>query len=258
MTSQRMKDKVALVTGGASGIGRSICLRFAAEGAAVLVLDLAEKGQDAADKIREAGGRAHFLRCDVGEQAEVKSAVAEGIELLGRIDVLVNSAGISHIGTVESTTESELDRLYRVNVKGTYNTMHAVVPRMVARGEGVILNLASILSKLAVEERFAYGMSKGAVLSMTLSVARDYIHKGIRCNCICPARIHTEFVDGYLAQHYPGREKEMLDKLGAFQPIGRMGEPDEVAALVLFLCSDEASFITGSAYDIDGGVTLLR
>lgn len=258
MTVQRMKDKVVLVTGGGSGIGRSICLRAASEGASVLAVDIADPGEAVAAQIDAEGGRAWFLRCDVGDQEQVLQMVGRAKELGGRIDILVNSAGISHIGNVETTSESDFDRIYRVNVKGTYNTMHAVVPVMVERGGGVILNLASILSKLAVEERFAYGMSKGAVLSMTLSVARDYIGKGIRCNCICPARIHTEFVDGYLAQHYPGREEEMLERLGDFQPIGRMGKPEEVAALALFLCSDEASFITGSAYDIDGGVTLLR
>jgi NAD(P)-dependent dehydrogenase (short-subunit alcohol dehydrogenase family) len=148
--------------------------------------------------------------------------------------------------------------LYRVNVKGTYHAMHAAVPRMLAQGHGVILNIASIVSKVGIEERFAYSMTKGAVLAMTLSVARDYVRRGIRCNCICPARVHTPFVDGFIAAHYADRAEEVFARLSAYQPIGRMARPDEIAALAAYLCSEEAAFVTGSAYDIDGGVTLLR
>jgi NAD(P)-dependent dehydrogenase (short-subunit alcohol dehydrogenase family) len=170
----------------------------------------------------------------------------------------VNNAGISHVGNVLDTTAADLDRIYAVNVKGVYHGLHFGVPRLLASGGGAIVNLASIVSKIALQDRFAYGMSKGAVLTMTLSVARDFVQRGIRCNCVCPGRVHTPFVDGFLAKNYPGKEKEMFAKLAAAQPIGRMGEPAEIAGLVAFLLSDEAAFITGSAYDIDGGATLLR
>ena len=138
-----------------------------------------------------------------------------------------------------------MDRIYRVNVKGVYNCLKAGVERMVPAGGGVILNIASIASLFAIAERFAYSMSKGAVLTMTYSVAKDFLKQNIRCNAICPSRIHTPFVDGYLKKTYPGREAEMFQKLSEYQPIGRMGSPDEVAKLALFLCSDEAALITG-------------
>jgi NAD(P)-dependent dehydrogenase (short-subunit alcohol dehydrogenase family) len=169
----------------------------------------------------------------------------------------VNNAGIAHIGTVTSTTEADLQRIYDVNVKGVYLCSKAAVPRMVEAGGGVILNLASIASLIGLLDRFAYSMSKGAVLTMTRSIAVDYIKQGIRCNCVCPARVHTPFVDGYLRDTYPGREQEMFRQLSEYQPIGRMAEPEEVAALALYLCSDEASFITGQAFPIDGGVLVF-
>jgi NAD(P)-dependent dehydrogenase (short-subunit alcohol dehydrogenase family) len=159
---------------------------------------------------------------------------------------------------VVTTSPDDLDRIYRVNVKGVYHGLHYGVPKLLESGGGAIVNLASVVSKIALADRFAYSMSKGAVLTMTLSVARDFIARGIRCNCVCPARVHTPFVDGFLAKNYPGCESEMFAQLSAAQPIGRMGRPEEVAGLVAYLCSDEAAFVTGSAYDIDGGVTLLR
>lgn len=175
-----------------------------------------------------------------------------------RIHILINNAGISHIGTVESTCEQDFDRVVRVNVKGFYNCMHAVVGHMKTVGGGVILNLASIAASSGLPDRFAYSMSKGAVVAMTYSVARDYLAHNIRCNCISPARVHTPFVDGYLQKNYPGREQEMFEKLAKSQPIGRMAEPAEVASLALFLCSDEAAFMTGVDYPIDGGFFHLR
>jgi NAD(P)-dependent dehydrogenase (short-subunit alcohol dehydrogenase family) len=174
-----------------------------------------------------------------------------------RIDVLVNNAGIAHIGTVETTTPEDMDRLYRVNVLGVYLCARAVVPIMLRQGGGVILNMCSVAALVGILDRFAYSMTKGAVLTMTRSIAIDYVKRGIRCNCICPGRVHTPFVDGYLAKNYPGREQEMMQVLSEYQPIGRMGRPDEIAQLALYLCSDEASFITGAAYPIDGGVTAV-
>jgi len=172
------------------------------------------------------------------------------------VDILVNNAGIAHVGTVETTAEEDFDRLYRINVKGVYLCSRAAVPIMVRQGGGVILNMASIASLVGIPERFAYSMTKGAVHTMTMSIAIDYVKQGIRCNCICPARIHTPFVDQYLATHYTGREQEVFRQLSSYQPIGRMGTPEEVAHLALYLCSDEASFVTGQAYPIDGGVLM--
>ena len=210
-----------------------------------------------ADEIVRSGGSATGYGCDVTVQAEVVSAF-EKITQQGRLDILVNNAGVSHIGNVESTTEAEFDRVLKVNVKGYYNCIFAAVGYLKASGGGVILNMASIAGSAGLADRFAYSTSKGAVIAMTYSVARDYIAHKIRCNCISPARVHTPFVDGYLRKNYPGRELEMYDKLAKTQPIGRMGEPDEVASLALFLCSDAAAFITGVDYPIDGGFMNLH
>lgn len=251
----RFRNRHAVVTGGGSGIGQSIALRLASEGASVSILELRpEAGEETARLIREGGGEATVIAADVSETDSVRTAFAA----FPRIDILVNNAGIAHVGNVLTTSPGDLDRLYAVNVKGVYHCLHFGVEKMAAAGGGVILNMASIASKVGIADRFAYSMTKGAVLTMTLSVARDFLEKKIRCNCICPARVHTPFVDGYLAKTYPGKEAEMFAKLSAAQPIGRMGEPDEIASLAAFLCSDEAAFITGSAYDIDGGFTLLR
>ena len=162
------------------------------------------------------------------------------------------------MGNVLDATPEDIDRLYRINIRGVYHCLHFGLPVMLRHGGGSIVNLASIASKVGIPDRFAYSMTKGAVLSMTLSVARDFVDKGVRCNCVCPARVHTPFVDGFIAKTYPGHEAEMFAKLSAGQPIGRMGTPSEVASLIAYLCSPQASFITGSAYDIDGGFTLLR
>ena len=255
----RLPNKHAIVTGAGSGIGKAIAERFASEGAIVEILERDEAAAaETVAGIKTAGGSAFPVSVDVSDQESVGKAVSEVVAARGPVDILVNNAGIAHIGNVENTTSEDLDRIYGVNVKGVFHCMHHVIGGMVEAGSGVILNMASIASTLGIADRFAYSMSKGAVLTMTLSVARDYVDKGIRCNCICPARVHTPFVDGYLKQHYPGKESEMFEKLSQYQPIGRMAEPAEIAALATFLCSDEAAFITGSAYDIDGGCTLLR
>jgi len=248
--------KTAVITGAGSGIGQAIATRLAEDGNHIAILDFnPEAGQQTADIITKAGGSAQVIQCDVSDTDSVKAA----FESLNRVDVLVNNAGIASIGNVENTTPDELDKIYNVNVKGVYHCLHFAVPKMEKNGGGAILNLASIASKVGIQDRFAYSMSKGAVLTMTLSVARDYIDKGIRANCICPARVHTPFVDGYLEKNYPEDERPaMFEKLSEYQPIGRMGKPSEIAELAAFLCSEKAGFITASAYDIDGGVTLLR
>lgn len=250
----QLKEKIAVITGSGSGIGKAAALLFAKQGAQVHVLDLNEEACNATVKeIQKAKGKACVHVCDVANQQQVKEVFGE----IGRVDILVNSAGVSHIGNVENTTERDFDRIYNVNVKGVFNCLQAAVSAMKNKN-GVILNLASIASSVGLQDRFAYSMSKGAVYAMTLSVARDYINKGIRCNCISPARVHTPFVDDFIKKNYPGKEKEMFEKLSKSQPIGRMANPEEIAGLILFLCSDEASFITGCDYPIDGGFIKLN
>jgi NAD(P)-dependent dehydrogenase (short-subunit alcohol dehydrogenase family) len=250
--------RTAIVTGGGSGIGRAIVLRFARAGARVAVVDVAtDAATTVAAEAETLGAAAMAVVCDVSRQADVLNAFQDVHSRLGPVDILVNSAGVAHIGNVEQTTEEDLDRLYAVNVKGVYNCLKAAVATMKVRG-GVILNVASIASTVGIPDRFAYSMTKGAVLTMTYSVARDYVSHGIRCNAISPARVHTPFVDGYLAKNYPGREREMFEQLSRTQPIGRMGQPDEIAELALFLCSDAAAFITGSNVPIDGGFVTLK
>ena len=250
-----LATKVAVVTGAGSGIGAAIARLFAAQRARVVVLDLDEAAaRRTADQIAEAGGQAVAIACDVADGVQVARVFDRIVAGHDRIDILVNNAGIAHVGTIERTTEDDFERLFAVNVKGVYLCARAAVPMMIAQGGGVILNMASIASLVGVPERFAYSMTKGAVHTMTMSIAVDYVKQHIRCNCICPARIHTPFVDKYVARHYPGREAETLAQLANYQPIGRMGTAEEVAHLALYLCSDEAGFVTGQAYPIDGGV----
>lgn len=254
-----LTGKVAIVTGGGSGIGESICHVFAQNGAEVCVLDInSAAGGQTAQAIREAGGKADFYAADVTDQQAIIALFERIFEQKGQLDILVNNAGVAHIGTAENTSEADFDRIYNVNIKGVYNCLKAGAPLMKKSGGGAILNLASIASTLGLPDRFAYSMSKGAVLSMTLTTARDFIKDGIRCNCVAPARVHTPFVDNFLAKNYPGREQEMFEKLAKTQPIGRMAKPVEIAALALYLCSDEASFITGSSFPIDGGFINLN
>jgi NAD(P)-dependent dehydrogenase (short-subunit alcohol dehydrogenase family) len=250
-----LSGKTALVTGAGSGIGQAIATRFAEAGAHVAVWDIRqEAAEQTVALIQNSGGSAEGSLVDVANSGEVEAAI-EQLELSrGKIDILVNNAGIASVGTVEETSPEELDRVCKVNIAGVANGLRAVAPRMAKNGGGVILNLASIASLIGLKDRFAYSASKGAVLTMTYSVAIDYAQKGVRCNCMCPARIHTPFVDGYLKENYPDNRDEMFQKLSEYQPIGRMGEPYEVAALAHYLCSDEASFLTGAAYPIDGGV----
>ena len=254
-----LENKVAVVTGGGSGIGKAIAQCFAAQGAMVCILELNEVAAlDTLKSIQEKGGQAMAFACNVTEQSQLIGEYDKIVQQYKAIDILVNSAGIASVAKLETTSEADFERIFQVNVKGTYNSMFAAVPHMKKQQKGVILNMASVAASMGIADRFAYSMSKGAVMSMTLSVARDYVKEGIRCNCISPARIHTPFVDGFLKTNYPGKEPEMFEKLSKLQPIGRMGRPDEVAYLALYLCSDEASFVTGCDYPIDGGFVKLN
>ncbi|HTH57985.1 MAG TPA: SDR family oxidoreductase [Cyclobacteriaceae bacterium] len=254
-----LKDKVAVVTGGASGIGKAIAEVFASQGAQVCVVDLNEAAaKETAQSISDQRVLAKGYACNVSDQKEVQSVFKSIRTKFKKIDILVNSAGIAHIGKLENTSEEDFDKIFQVNVKGVYNCMQAAIGLMTKQKSGVILNVASIASSVGIPDRFAYSMSKGAVVTMTLSTARDYVKEGIRCNCISPARVHTPFVDGFLKKNYPGKESEMFEKLSQTQPIGRMAKPIEVAHLALYLCSEEASFITGCDYPMDGGFIRLN
>ena len=249
-----LTDRVVVVTGAGSGIGRAIALLFAQKGARVAAFDRdLAAAQATVSAITAASGVGHATPVDVSQSDAVNRAFDEVALRWGGVDVLVNSAGIAHVGTLQNTPEADFDQLYQVNVKGVFLCARAALPHLLKARGGSILNLASIASLIALKDRFAYSMTKGAVLTMTRSIALDYMGL-VRCNCLCPARVHTPFVDQFVAKNYPGREQEMLAQLAAYQPIGRMGTPEEVAAFALYLCSDEASFVTGGAFPIDGGV----
>jgi NAD(P)-dependent dehydrogenase (short-subunit alcohol dehydrogenase family) len=250
-----LKNKLAVITGAGSGIGKAMAILFAKQGAAVHIIEFnLEAAENVMAEIIATGGNAKAHRCDVSDQLEMKKV----FDSIGQIDILVNNAGIAHVGNVEKTSPEDFDKIFRVNVQGAYNAIHCAIPLMKKNKKGVILNLASIAAIVGLQDRFAYSMSKGAIYAMTLSVARDYLTENIRCNSISPARVHTPFVDGFISKNYPGKEDEMFDKLSKSQPIGRMGNVEEIASLALYLCSDEASFITGNDYPIDGGFIKLN
>jgi len=256
---RKFDKKIAIVTGGGSGIGKAIAQSLAESGALVYIVDVQEdKGRETMELLQAQDMKVEFLQCDVSKQSQVGEIVNKIFSKEGRIDILINNAGVSHIGTAEDTNEEDFDRIYQINIKGVYNCLHEVIPSMKKTGGGVIINLSSVAATVGLPDRFAYSMSKGAVSTMTYSVARDYIDDNIRCNGIAPGRVHTPFVDGYLKKNYPGQENEMFEKLEKTQPIGRMGSPEEIAKLVQYLCSDDASFITGSIYPIDGGFATLN
>lgn len=246
----------AVVTGAGSGIGRAIALELSEQGHEIIILEVEEPaGEESANLIAKTGGTARVISCDVSQTESVRDAFTQ----FETPQILVNNAGVASVGNVEECTPKEMDRIYEVNVKGMYHCLHFAIPKMVKGGGGCVVNLASVASYLGISERFAYSMSKGAVLSMTMSIARDYIDQGIRSNCVCPGRVHTPFVDGYLAKNYPEEARpEIFRTLSEWQPIGRMGTPEEIAGMVGYLSSEKAAFITGTAFGIDGGVTNLR
>jgi len=250
-----LQNKRAVVTGGGSGIGKAIATILAKQGAEVHVIELGiEQAETTLMEIEASGNKGYSYACDVSDHDAVKKV----FDQIGKIDILVNNAGIAHIGKADTTEEQDFDRVMRVNVKGVYNCLYAAIPKIRLSGGGVIINMASIASLIGLPDRFVYSAAKGAVKAMTMSVAKDYIGENIRCNSISPARVHTPFVDGFLQKNYPDNIPEMFEKLSKTQPIGRMAKPEEVGALALYLCSDEASFITGCDYPIDGGFTTLN
>lgn len=250
-----MKNKTIVITGGASGIGLAMVKKFASEGSSVYFLDLNDAGESISKELTAEGKSATFIKCNLASYSETENSIKS---IPGKIDVLINNAGISHIGKVENTSEEDFDRVFQVNVKGMFNCTKAALPKLKENGGGSILNMASVAATIGIPDRFAYSMTKGAAYSMTLSIARDYVADGIRCNCLSPGRVHTPFVDGFLAKNYPGQEKEMFEKLSATQPIGRMASPEEIANLAYFVSSDAGSFITGTNIPIDGGFLGLK
>ena len=258
MSNFSLKGKTALITGGGSGIGKAIAATFANQGAKILIIETdSNAAEQTVVEIQETGNAAEAHIVDVTEFDQINTLV-QSIAEKDSIDVLINNAGIAHVGTAESTAEVDFDRLYNVNVKGVFNCTKACIPSMKNAGKGAIVNMASIAGSMGLKDRFAYSMTKGAVLAMTYSIAKDFLQYNIRCNSISPARVHTPFVDGFISKNYPGQEKEMFKKLSKTQPIGRMGTPEEIAILALYLSSDEAGFITGTDYPIDGGFIKLN
>ena len=242
-----LSRKKAVITGGSNGIGKAIANTLKNQGAEVFILDLNENQSH-----KKAG--IQTIITDITQWSQINSSLTS---IPNTVDILINNAGIGFVGNIEQTEEADFDRLYQVNVKGVFNCVKAILPRMKKKG-GVIINMASIVSHVAVKERLGYTMTKGAVFAMTNAIAKDYLSYGIRCNSVSPARVHSPFVDDYLEKNYLGKEKEMFERLSKTQPIGRMAEPQEVADMVLYLCSDEASFITGTDFPIDGGFIKLN
>jgi len=247
-----LTGKTAVVTGAGSGIGESVARRFAGAGAFVYVAELnAESGEKVAGEIRAAGGEAEFVRADVADEANCQALGRHVLSARGRCDVLVNNAGIGHVGTALTTTAADLDRLHAVNVKGTLFMTQAFLAHMIGRRAGSVVNLASIGGIVAVRDRFAYCATKFAVVGMTKCMALDHADSQVRFNCICPGRVETPFVQQRLKE-YPDPQKAYRE-MAATQALGRMGRPDEIAAAAHYLAADESAFVTGSALIIDGG-----
>ena len=254
-----LKGKSAVVTGAGSGIGRAIAIALAKQGAHVDVLEINDKASiETVNLIRSEGGQAELILCNVTDHDQVQSVFEHIGNSHNGLDCLINNAGIAHVGNIMNTSEAEFDRVLDVNLKGVFNCLKGGVRQMLNSGGGSIINIASTVATMAINDRLAYSTSKGGVLAMTYSVAKDHLKDNIRCNAIQPGRIHTPFVDGFIEKNYPDNKGEMFRKLSEYQPVGRMGKPEEVAAMAVFLCSDEASFITGTPFPVDGGTLYIR
>ena len=254
-----LAGKTAIVTGAGSGIGQAIAFALAKQGAFVDVLEIDDDAAgETVEQIRSAGGQAEATACDVADHGQVQDIFDKLGRDRGGLDCLINNAGIAHVGNITNTSEVDFDRVMSVNLKGVFNCLKGGVKLMLESGGGSIVNIASTVATMAINDRLAYSTSKGGVLAMTYSVAKDHLHDNIRCNAILPGRIHTPFVDGFIAKNYPDNQAEMFKKLSEYQPIGRMGTPEEVGAMAVFLCSDEASFVTGCPFPVDGGTMYVR
>ena len=254
-----LKGKSAVVTGAGSGIGRAIAIALAKQGAHVDVLEINDKASiETVNLIRSEGGQAELISCNVTDHDQVQSVFEHIGNSHNGLDCLINNAGIAHVGNIMNTSEADFDRVLDVNLKGVFNCLKGGVRQMLNSGGGSIINIASTVATMAINDRLAYSTSKGGVLAMTYSVAKDHLKDNIRCNAIQPGRIHTPFVDGFIEKNYPDNKDEMFRKLSEYQPVGRMGKPEEVAAMAVFLCSDEASFITGTPFPVDGGTLYIR
>ena len=254
----RLDGKSALITGAGSGIGREIALLFGKQGATVFIGDInPEAAANVAAEIAADSGKSGVIDLDVTSLESSNSAVASIVEQTGSFDILVNNAGIGMVGNLTETSPEDFARLVSVNIYGVYNCSYAAVNQMLAQDPkgGSIVNIASVAGQVAVARRFAYGTTKGAVISMTQSTAMDYVDQGVRCNCICPGTVETPFVEAYLQRYHAGEVEETRKQLHARQPLGRMGRPDEIAPLALYLVSDEAAYVTGAQMVIDGGLT---
>jgi len=254
----RLDQKIAFVTGAGSGIGEQIARLFAQQGAHIVLADIRlDAAERVAGEIQAAGGNANVQQLDVAEESQVKAVIEQVATAEGRLDILVNNAGISHVGNILETSLEDWERVMSVNARGVFLCAREGVRQMLAQSPvgGVIINMSSVAATIGIDRRLPYCASKGAVLALTRSIAIDFATQGIRCNAICPGTVHTPFVEDYLARHFADHEDEVRRQLHARQPIGRMGRPDEIAFAALYLASDEAAFVTGSALVIDGGWT---